>query len=63
MPHCFGFLSLIHHLPAAETVKLQDVVLDMSNASVRGGRTRFLKEGDAFGIISFFTGAEQMEAS
>lgn len=33
----------------------------MNNASVRGGRTRFLKEGDVFGAVSFFTGAEQME--
>jgi len=33
----------------------------MNNASVRGGRTRFLKEGDVFGVVSFFTGAEQME--
>ena len=40
---------------------VQDVVLDMNNASVRGGRTRFLKEGDVFGVVSFFTGAEQME--
>ena len=33
----------------------------MSGKSVRGGRTRFLQEGDVFGAISFFTGAEQME--
>lgn len=33
-----------------------------SNRSVRGGRTRLLQEGDAFGTIAFFTGAEQMEA-
>ena len=33
----------------------------MNNASVRGGRTRFLREGDVFGVISFFTGGEQME--
>lgn len=33
----------------------------MNNASVRGGRTHFLKEGDVFGVVSFFTGAEQME--
>ncbi|KAL4458838.1 hypothetical protein ABPG75_013703 [Micractinium tetrahymenae] len=39
----------------------EDVVLDLNNASVRGGRTHFLKEGDVFGAISFFTGAEQME--
>jgi hypothetical protein len=43
---------------------LQDLVLDMSgNRSVHGGRTRFLKEGDTFGVIPFFTGSEQMEAS
>lgn len=40
----------------------QDVVLDMNtNTSVRGGRTHTLREGDVFGIVSFFTGAEQME--
>lgn len=40
----------------------EDVVLDMTgNASVHGGRTRFLKEGDAFGHVAFFTGVEQME--
>ncbi|KAL4435944.1 hypothetical protein ABPG77_000706 [Micractinium sp. CCAP 211/92] len=39
----------------------EDVVLDMNNASVRGGRTHFLREGDVFGVISFFTGGEQME--
>ena len=33
------------------------------NTSVHGGRTRFLGEGDAFGHVAFFTGAEQMEAS
>lgn len=37
-------------------------MLDMTgNASVHGGRTRFLKEGDAFGHVAFFTGVEQME--
>ncbi|PSC76146.1 potassium NKT2 [Micractinium conductrix] len=39
----------------------EDTVIDMSGKSVRGGRTRFLQEGDVFGAISFFTGAEQME--
>ena len=29
--------------------------------SVHGGRTRFLKEGDVFGAIAFFTGSEQLE--
>lgn len=44
------------------TIPCQDVVLDMSsNASVRGGRTRTLGEGNVFGAIAFFTGAEQME--
>ena len=43
---------------------LQDVVLDVErNASVRGGRTRTLQEGDVFGAIAFFTGAEQSEVS
>lgn len=40
----------------------QDLVLDMEGTrSVHGGRTRFLKEGDTFGTIAFFTGAEQTE--
>jgi hypothetical protein len=40
---------------------MQDVVLDMEGATVHGGRTRHLKEGDTFGHTPFFTGAEQME--
>lgn len=40
----------------------QDVELRNNNASIRGGRTRTLVEGDALGVIAFFTGADQTEA-